>query len=427
MGFVRVRLAAWYVFANANGGMWVPFFPIFLAARGLDPSQISTIFGVMQLMRVFAGPMAGIAADAHGQKRTLMIWLCAGAALAYVGISLQSAFWPLLIFVVLSSMTFSPAGALMEALALRQSQLHGFDYGPIRACGSATFVAMTLLAGVLVQAYGPGVIMPVLIACVVATTAAAFFLPGEGGPVRTVRFRDRLLQTLDEAGVLMRRRTFLIFLASASLAQAAHATYYSFGAIHMAELGYSGPVIGALWAIGVTVEVVLLIYSRPLVDRFGPLQLLAAGGLVAVVRWTLLAFDPALPFQAFAQALHGLTFGLAHIGAMYFISRAVPVQLAATGQSVYSTLAYGPVMAGATFLSGPLYEHFGGLAYLGMTALAGVSAGLALLLRREWNGQPLLAAEPAPAAPEPGYAAPITAFATTESPRESLGDPTVRP
>ena len=98
------------------------------------------------------------------------------------------------------------------------------------------------------------------------------------------------------------------------------------------------------------------------------------------MRWTILAFDPPLPLVVFAQFLHGGTFALAHLGAMYFILRAVPPRLAATAQSLYFVCSAGLMMGIATLASGSIYAAYGGRAYLLMSAMGAVAMGLALLL-----------------------------------------------
>jgi PPP family 3-phenylpropionic acid transporter len=87
-----------------------------------------------------------------------------------------------------------------------------------------------------------------------------------------------------------------------------------------------------------------------------------------------------------AQFLHGATFALAHLGAMYFMLRAVPPRLAATAQSLYFVCSAGIVMGIATFASGHIYAAYGGRAYLLMSAMGVAAMVLALVLKRRWHG-----------------------------------------
>ena len=87
-----------------------------------------------------------------------------------------------------------------------------------------------------------------------------------------------------------------------------------------------------------------------------------------------------------AQFLHGATFALAHLGAMYFILKAVPPRLTATAQSLYSVFSAGMAMGLATLACGPLYAAFGGRTYLLMSAMGAGAVLFALLLDKRWHG-----------------------------------------
>jgi PPP family 3-phenylpropionic acid transporter len=49
------------------------------------------------------------------------------------------------------------------------------------------------------------------------------------------------------------------------------------------------------------------------------------GGAAGILRWSLAGMATWLPFVAALQLLHALTFGASHLGAMHFLSRAVPL------------------------------------------------------------------------------------------------------
>jgi PPP family 3-phenylpropionic acid transporter len=199
-------------------------------------------------------------------------------------------------------------------------------------------------------------------------------------------FRVSLRVTLAQARELLRSRTFLVFLIAAGLDQGSHAVYYNFGAPNWLRLGYPGWLIGALWPLGVVIEVTLFVFSLRVVHALGATRLLILGCASCVLRWTILAFDPPLPTVIFAQLLHGGTFALAHLGAMYFILRAVPPRLAATAQSLYAVGTNGIAMGLATIAAGPLYAAYHGRVYLMMSAMGLVALSFAFVLHRMWHG-----------------------------------------
>ena len=51
------------------GGAALPFFPVWLASLSFDAAQISVILAVPMFVRVFSAPVAGMIADALGERR----------------------------------------------------------------------------------------------------------------------------------------------------------------------------------------------------------------------------------------------------------------------------------------------------------------------------------------------------------------------
>ena len=156
--------------------------------------------------------------------------------------------------------------------------------------------------------------------------------------------------------------------------------FYTFGTLHWASQGLSADWLGALWAIGVIAEIAVFTFSAAIVRRFGAAELIAIAGAAAVVRWLVMGFDPPLGWPRALQALHGLTFGAAHIGAIHFMAKAVPEMQTGTSQALYASVTGGIAMGGAMLAAGPLYATYAGQGYWAMAAIAaiGLAAGLAL-------------------------------------------------
>src|SRR5262249_59934570 len=72
------------------------------------------------------------------------------------------------------------------------------------------------------------------------------------------------------------------------------------------------------------------------------------------------------------QALHGVTFGASHVGAIHFMARTVPEGQASSAQALYAAVSSGVLLGAATLLVGPLYADYGARAYLAMAGLAAV-------------------------------------------------------
>ncbi len=140
----------------------------------------------------------------------------------------------------------------------------------------------------------------------------------------------------------MKSPLFVTFLLAAGLVHGSHGMFYTFGVLHWNSQGIPPEWIGTLWAIAIPGEVLLFAYSGAVVRRFGAIPLVGHRRAAAVVRWTAMSFDPPLALLFPIQLLHGFTYGAAHLGAMHFISRAVPDHAAGTAPGPLCDLRHGP-------------------------------------------------------------------------------------
>jgi PPP family 3-phenylpropionic acid transporter len=367
---VSLRLSLFYGAVFLVVGVQTPFWPVWLAARGLDAGEIGVLLAAPHWVKLAANPLAGWAADRTDRNRVMTV-LAVGACLGFALFLAPGGFWSYLLLSIVTGACFSALMPLGDNLALAQVYARGLDYGRLRLWGSITFIAAALLGGRFLAAAPADAILYLLLAATALTFVTVTLLPR--GARRPIAARSSPFALLGD-------RRYLLLIAGTSLIQASHSLFYAFGTLHWQALGYSGDVIGMLWAGGVVAEIGLFAMSGALTRRVSPASLLAIAGLAGLARWTIAAFAVALPWLAAAQLLHALTFGAAHLGAMHFLARNVPAELSASGQSLYSALSSGIGFGVAMLATGALYDAFGGRAYLAMAAMAASGTAAALLL-----------------------------------------------
>jgi len=367
-----LRLAGLYAAIFVMTGIQLPFFPVWLKAKGLDAQMIGVVLAIPMVVRVFAIPVAARAADRHEALRASIIVASAASVIGYVLVGAAQGDAAILAAYVLASLAFTPVMPLTETYALRGLSARGKAYGPVRLWGSAAFIAGTFAAGFATD------VMPArdLIWLIAAATAIMAFAAFSLAPLS-------LGAAATEEGTMTRKSllrdpAFVAVVAAASLIQASHAVYYGFSALQWRGIGLDGSAIAALWALGVIVEIVLFAVSARLPPFLTPIMLMIVGGAGATLRWTVMAFDPPVSLLPGLQLLHALSFGATYLGALNFVARRAPPGQSATAQG-YLAIASGLVMAGATGLSGLLYAAFGGLAYAAMALTAVVGGACALV------------------------------------------------
>jgi MFS transporter, PPP family, 3-phenylpropionic acid transporter len=387
---IVARLCLSQASSGTISGVFLPFFGAFLAWRGLSPGWIGLILSLSLILRAFAGPMSGIAADARNDRRAVMQVLYWVMLTGFAALIWLKAPFPILLAGVFAYVAYGSATPLLESVSVRIAERHGVDYGRVRIWASSAFVVMSVFAGMAVHNLGLFIVAPLLAMGSLFCVTATFLLPAPAKQAAPAALLPRLKATFDETRELLRSPVFLIFLLTASFEQASHGFYYGYGGLHWLAIGYSPSLVSIIWPLGVLGEILLFSQAKHVRGVLGPTQLLLAGGVFCILRWSILAFDPPLPLVLIAQFMHGGTFAMAHLGAVFFILRAVPQRLAATAQSLYFVTSQGIMMGITTIVSGSAYPFLGSKAYLLMTLSGAAGIGLALLLGKRWHGERIL-------------------------------------
>ncbi|MET0878834.1 MAG: MFS transporter [Tardiphaga sp.] len=358
------RLALFYGAVFGSVGTYLPFFPVWLKAVGIDPSWIGLITAVPSVTRFTVLPFITGLAE---RRRALRGTMIATAFLTAIGFSVVGLLdQPLLIFIAfaLTACVWTPLVPLTDGYALKGVARYGLNYGPLRLWGSAAFVVGALACGLLVEVIAAKHLIWIIAGMAGLGALSSLWLQPLEAPAQPLR-------SLTRGTALLRERGFLTIMAASALIQGSHAAYYTFASITWQGTGLGGLTIAVLWSLGVAAEIVVFALS----PRFtlSPALLVVLGGMAGVVRWLITAQQPPLAVLASIQVMHGLTYGLTQVGIMGLLVRHVPGHLTATAQG-YLTACTGIVMSSAAIVSGVIYARYGQSAYYAMALLALVGA-----------------------------------------------------
>ena len=142
-----------YSLLYAAFGVQSPFLPELLREQGLRAEEIGIVLAASTAIRVLAGPAVGHVAD-RLRRHTLTLCACAlVAAVAGLGYVMIQGFAGLLLVALVQAAMLAPIVPLSDALATtaaRRSESgegRRFEYGWLRASGSAAFIVGTMLSG----------------------------------------------------------------------------------------------------------------------------------------------------------------------------------------------------------------------------------------------------------------------------------------
>lgn len=368
-----LALTAFYFASFAAVGIFLPYFNLYLLHLGFTPWQIGILAAMPPLLKILVPAGFGLMADRAGGGRGLIIAMSAATTLTFAGFLAATTFWSVLGVMIVFAFVWAPVLPLVEATTLETvDRLKRFDYGRIRLWGSIGFIAATVAMGAWLKiAASDRVILFGILAGYAAATLAACGFPAARVATGAAELRPSGLSGL---------RSLWTFYAACLLMQFSHGTYYGFFSIALEGRGWSASSIGALWAVGVAVEVLFMFWSARVMSRISAETMFALAFAGAVVRWGLMSAAPGIAGLVVAQSLHALTFGAFHIAAVTLIHRTAPPSLRATGQTLYSSLAYGVGSGVGSLFNGALYARWGASALFGVSAVA-AAAGLLLAAR----------------------------------------------
>ncbi len=380
---VTPRLRLQYVALFVSVGVFLPYFPVWLAARGFSSAAIASLVAGQIAVRVVASPLAGWIADHGGRRPQVLSALAAAAAVSALVLAFASD--PRVIVVASLSMAaaMGPLIPISEGEAVQLARRHGAHYGRLRLWGSAAFVAANVGAGVFIDRLGVSLMMIPLASAHFVSAITSVLLPGEPQAPAGAAPPPRLA-----LHAVLRQPGFVLFLAAAGCSVASHAAYYTFSALAWTAMGYDAVTIGALWAIGVAAEIALFFRLGAPAGAREAAALIAAGAAGAALRWAAMAAAPPFAVLLAVQCLHAASFAMVHMGAMAWIRASVAPELRSSAQTLHAAAGGGALLFAATMVAGRLYAAHPAAMYLAMAGFAAVSLGLALELRRRAGSAP---------------------------------------
>ena len=323
---IRLFYAAYF----AAMGIVLPFFPVYLAGRGMDAAAIGVFTGLLAIAKVLAPPLAGHALDRSPDTSRFILF----ASLAAAVLALLLPWMETRVMLALAVLGFGCLWAvvlpLTDGLSVAVSEAALVDYGRLRVWGSIGFVVASLAGGIWLAGAQQSQFPYWLAAMLLLTGVAA-----RGFPANTLH--------PDQASPRQGRfvSSFGLLLLVSFLMQASHGAYYGFYSLYLIKAGYAGWMIGAFWVLGVMAEIVLMWrWSRP-IGEAAPSMMLSVCLFLASVRWLGIGLTQVWWMLALLQLLHAASFAAFHVNAVTWVRRFSPPERQASAQSWYSAAGFG--------------------------------------------------------------------------------------
>jgi PPP family 3-phenylpropionic acid transporter len=377
MGSPAARAGIFYSSLFLTGAVSNPFLPIWLTEKGISPEQIGIINAAPIFAMIAINLVVGRIADRASDWRTVIVVGSIMAAVPPFFLLVMDGYLPILIIWTLLIVPFQAIAPVVDAAAYRMARRNNYDFGAIRVWGTIGFVVMTLAAGLVLDWHGAVAFVPLLIAVSVARAALSLQLPlfrGGEEHLRPTYPIDAPISPLVAVrmGELW-KPWFILTLVGASFLHGSHMMQMGFGALIWSEAGLPGWVIGILWAVAPTAEILAMFYFERITRRFAARHLILLGCICGAVRWWGFGLEPNMWVLMGLQTLHLATVGLTFLGITNFIANWTSEDIAAEAQSFFVMIRQ--VITVITLIGfGYLAAAFGAGAYFVAALLAGLGA-----------------------------------------------------
>jgi len=360
-------------------GVFLPYFNLYCYHLGFSGAQIGVVSATRSITMVAFSLIWSVLADRYSVRRPIYILCTFISTLLWSLYFTTTAFWPMLLITMVYGIFHAPIISFLEAFTMDVLGHEKQGYGRIRVWGSISFILVVVVLGRVLDLLSIDLILVLIFAGSILLSLMTFSVPRLTAVRQTFGQRD--LRSFLQLPVI-------VFLGCSFLMLVSHGTYYGFFSIHLENLGYSKTFIGIAWALASTSEILVMVTSKRLFDRFSLEKVLIFSFVVAVLRWLMLYFVSSAPLILLSQCLHAVTYGTFHMASILYIDRLSPARLKTFGQAINNAVQYGLGLMIGFFLNGFLYHALGSFNLFFISAVIAAGGGLLFSFSRISNKEP---------------------------------------
>lgn len=362
-----------YFLQFAVNGVFLPFWILYLTGvKNLTVLEASTIFSMLYLARF----LGGIFLNPYLLKRynislSLKISVIAGILLALsYGITNNKIILTLITFMF--GLVYYTVAPFIESLASLFLKEEGIDYGKARTWGSVSFTLIGIAAGGIIGYIGSVALYYILIILLVLYVVFMFLPQPKLVHTLSVNKGDNKNTGRLYSWVLKDKNALLLILVI-FLYQLSHTAYNNYNALYLESMNINAKWLsGLILNISVIAEILFFIFSKKIIGKIKPTQLLVFCGIGAIIRWLMLAIFHNIYVFVVMQTFHAITFAVGHIAFILILNNRFNTEKIIDMQILYTAICYQLSMTIGLYIMGAIWDINSSLVFY-------VSAGIALV------------------------------------------------
>ncbi|WP_448912651.1 MFS transporter [Gemella sp.] len=339
-------------------GTFLPFWIVYLTSvKNLSVLEASSIFSMLYIARVISGIfLSPYLIKKYNIDITLKLSVGIGLILAVsYGFTNEKIVLGLITF--LFGMIYFMVSPLVEGLASLFLREENIDYGKARTYGSLGFTVIGIIIGGILGYVGNGALYYILI-FLVALYLVFMFLP-QPKLVKSLSFEEPNMKKEKESlyNWVLKDRNAILLIITVFLYQLSHTAYNNYNALYLESMNISAKWLsGVILNVSVIAEIIFFIFSKRLVKRIKPKNLMVFAGVCAIIRWGALAVFHNIYIFTIMQTFHAITFAVAHIAFILILNKDYNNKEIIDMQNLYTAICFQLSMAIGLYIMGALWD-----------------------------------------------------------------------
>lgn len=339
-------------------GTFLPFWMVYLTSvKNLSVLEASSIFSMLYIARVISGIfLSPYLIKKYNIDITLKLSVGIGLILAVsYGFTNEKIVLGLITF--LFGMIYFMVSPLVEGLASLFLREENIDYGKARTYGSLGFTVIGIIIGGILSYVGNEALYYILI-FLVALYLVFMFLP-QPKLVKNLSFEEPDTKKEKESlySWVLKDRNAILLIITVFLYQLSHTAYNNYNALYLESMNISAKWLsGVILNVSVIAEIIFFIFSKRLVKRIKPKNLMIFAGVCAIIRWGALAMFHNIYVFTIMQTFHAITFAVAHIAFILILNKDYNNKEIIDMQNLYTAICFQLSMAVGLYIMGALWD-----------------------------------------------------------------------
>ena len=339
-------------------GTFLPFWMVYLTSvKNLSVLEASSIFSMLYIARVISGIfLSPYLIKKYNIDITLKLSVGIGLILAVsYGFTNEKIVLGLITF--LFGMIYFMVSPLVEGLASLFLREENIDYGKARTYGSLGFTVIGIIIGGILSYVGNEALYYILI-FLVALYLVFMFLP-QPKLVKNLSFEEPNTKKEKESlySWVLKDRNAILLIITVFLYQLSHTAYNNYNALYLESMNISAKWLsGVILNVSVIAEIIFFIFSKRLVKRIKPKNLMIFAGFMAIIRWGALATFHNIYVFTVLQTFHAITFAVAHIAFILILNKDYNNKEIIDMQNLYTAICFQLSMAIGLYIMGAIWD-----------------------------------------------------------------------